>query len=264
MLNPRLLPHRRLLSICRSKSLKSWQSYSTKVVPVLSWQKFEDFGDKIAIIDHFGRHSYGSILSKSATLASDIENVFKTHKGDPPKHVAFVCPNDSSFLVMLLACWLSGSTAVPLNKSYPAAQLEYFIKDSCSPLVLSTEHSTFLDEICKRIGVRYETKCTDDISQTPHLDGKDINKVSRTLPAIILYTSGTTGPPKGVVLTHGNLSVQTEVLVDTWEITKHDINLHSLPLHHLHGILNALLTFTSVGGTVHMMPKFDARKVREN
>jgi malonyl-CoA/methylmalonyl-CoA synthetase len=78
---------------------------------------------------------------------------------------------------------------------------------------------------------------------------------------MILYTSGTTSRPKGVVTTHGNLRAQVESLVEAWAWSPDDRILHVLPLHHTHGIVNALLCALWAGATCEMLPTFDARRV---
>ncbi len=74
---------------------------------------------------------------------------------------------------------------------------------------------------------------------------------------MILYTSGTTSRPKGVVSTHGNLEAQVTALVEAWAWTAEDRILHALPLHHTHGIVNALLCALWAGATCEMVPGFD-------
>lgn len=81
---------------------------------------------------------------------------------------------------------------------------------------------------------------------------------------MIIYTSGTTGNPKGVVLTHKNLSTQVNTLVNAWKWSENDVILHTLPLHHIHGIVNALLCPLYVGAKAVMLPKFDANAVWSN
>jgi malonyl-CoA/methylmalonyl-CoA synthetase len=78
--------------------------------------------------------------------------------------------------------------------------------------------------------------------------------------ALIVFTSGTTGKPKGAVSTHNNVDAQTSVLVSEWYWTPTDRIYHILPLHHVHGIINALTCPLYAGATVEMHEKFDASK----
>jgi len=75
---------------------------------------------------------------------------------------------------------------------------------------------------------------------------------------MIVYTSGTTGRPKGVVTTHANLTAQIESLVTAWEWTRADRTLLVLPLHHVHGILNVVCCTLWSGATLEMLPKFES------
>lgn len=78
---------------------------------------------------------------------------------------------------------------------------------------------------------------------------------------IILYTSGTSGPPKGVVITRLNMLRLIETLIESWEITPADHLLHVLPLNHVHGLIYCLLTYMFAGAQTHMLPKFNAELV---
>ncbi|MCL4135913.1 UNVERIFIED_CONTAM: hypothetical protein GTU68_057233 [Idotea baltica] len=77
----------------------------------------------------------------------------------------------------------------------------------------------------------------------------------------MIHTSGTTGPPKGVVLTHGNIQSQVQSINTAWELTSNDVLLHCLPLNHVHGIVNALLCPLYCGAKVVMEPHFSASSV---
>jgi malonyl-CoA/methylmalonyl-CoA synthetase len=65
--------------------------------------------------------------------------------------------------------------------------------------------------------------------------------------AMMLYTSGTTGKPKGVLLSHKNIDAQVRMLIEVWQWSKKDVIVHALPLHHTHGVINALLCPLYVG-----------------
>ena len=78
---------------------------------------------------------------------------------------------------------------------------------------------------------------------------------------MILYTSGTTSKPKGVISTHKNVESQITALVKAWEWTKDDHIPLFLPLHHIHGIINSLSCPLYVGAKVTMLGSFEAEKV---
>jgi malonyl-CoA/methylmalonyl-CoA synthetase len=75
--------------------------------------------------------------------------------------------------------------------------------------------------------------------------------------AMILFTSGTTSKPKGVVSTHKNVNAQVSVLVDAWEWSDEDVIPLFLPVHHVHGIINILSCGLAAGATVHLYKHFD-------
>src|SRR2546425_91486 len=79
--------------------------------------------------------------------------------------------------------------------------------------------------------------------------------------AMIVYTSGTPGKPRGVVTTHANIAAQVASLVTAWEWRAEDWPLLVLPLHHVHGIINVLTCALWAGARCEMLPKFDAERV---
>ena len=78
---------------------------------------------------------------------------------------------------------------------------------------------------------------------------------------MILYTSGTTNLPKGVVTTHANIEAQVATLVKAWKWTADDHTLCILPLHHVHGIINVISCALWSGATVEFLPSFSAEAV---
>lgn len=79
--------------------------------------------------------------------------------------------------------------------------------------------------------------------------------------ALIIYTSGTTGKPKGAVSTHAIIDAQASVLMEAWHWSHTDRIHHILPLHHIHGIINALICPLYIGAKVEMHQKFDTVQV---
>ncbi|GIY46100.1 malonate--CoA ligase ACSF3, mitochondrial [Caerostris darwini] len=191
----------------------------------------------------------------------------KKYIPDSNERISFLCSNDATYVSVLLACWITGNTAVPLCTKHPESLLEYYVTDSQSKLLISNE--TFLGPI-KNIAsksnlpsfvVNHDILSIPSLTNEPKLlDSEFFSWKSNyeDRKALIIYTSGTTGPPKGVVLNHGTLHSQVTAVIKMWEISATDAILHSLPLHHIHGIMNALLCPLKIGGTVVMQQKFDA------
>lgn len=160
---------------------------------------------------------------------------------------------------------------MPLCSQHPTELLEYFINDSQSNLIVTTPEfeskiKPLADKLKKTLLVidhhnqliNEETKNVDEDSLIADFPDGQFYKKS---PAMIVYTSGTNGKPKGVVLTHANLESQTNCLSSAWNVQASDTVLHALPLHHVHGLINAMLLPMSVGGKVIMLPKFETESV---
>ncbi|XP_004704792.2 malonate--CoA ligase ACSF3, mitochondrial [Echinops telfairi] len=230
------------------------------------------FGDKMALVDRHGRHTYQELYCRSLRLSQEICRLRACASGDlGEERVSFLCSNDASYVVAQWASWMSGGVAVPLHSRHPAAQLEYFIRDSRSSMVLvSPEHLELLGPVAGRLDVPL-LPLTPEVcggataapaeAEAPAPPWKEWSWKQRA--AMIIYTSGTTGWPKGVLSTHANLSAMVTGLVDTWAWTQDDVILHVLPLHHVHGVVNKLLCPLWVGAVCVMLPEFSAQQVWE-
>lgn len=167
---------------------------------------------------------------------------------------------------------------------HPNELLEYFLTDSQTDLIITTpsceskvktlaeklgkpvitvEHSQYIDkELDKSISIldkKYENVLeTNDKLVFEGIPDGDFYENS---PAMILYTSGTTSKPKGVVFSHKNLTSQINSLANAWNVTSSDTVLHTLPLQHVHGVVNALMLPLYMGGKAVMLPRFASDNV---
>ncbi|KAJ8970929.1 hypothetical protein NQ317_017247 [Molorchus minor] len=189
---------------------------------------------------------------------------------EPMKKVLFLCSNDVNYVITLWAIWLSGQIAVPLSPLHPKNILLYYANDTNSKLLITTsQYAELMQRVSKNthshlhvLDNKLNLKCSQKVTENQSdleaglpLDFYDKND------ALILYTSGTTGSPKGVLLSHKNLQSQITTLLDVWKWTWNDVLLHTLPLHHIHGIVNALLCPLYIGAKTIMLDKFNSNTV---
>ena len=155
--------------------------------------------------------------------------------------------------------WRAGGIAVPLSPFHRPPELEYVLQDTSPAAVISQpEFADLLQPLAEKSGLRFGL-AADALNCLP----SPLPVVSQDRRAMILYTSGTTGRPKGVVTTHANIAAQIKSLVQAWGWTRSDRILNVLPMHHVHGIVNILSCAMWVGGVCEIFPRFDAGKVWE-
>ncbi len=141
-------------------------------------------------------------------------------------------------------------------------QLQYVLEDAQVSAVLTTRDLLpRLEPLARDAGAALHVMdgagggADDGGALMPELSGDD--------GALIVYTSGTTGNPKGALHSHGNLAAQTRALIAAWEWQAGDRILHALPLHHVHGIINALYCAHAAGAAVEFLPSFSPSAVWE-
>ncbi|KAG2192957.1 hypothetical protein INT46_001214 [Mucor plumbeus] len=185
------------------------------------------------------------------------------------ERVAILCPSGFPYVVALLAVWAAGGIAVPLCTTHPVPEQIYTLQDSQASFILG--HPVFSDRISELSNATKLTNIIKDdntfvtMSKIDSLNPVDVTLFNANFDAgaLIIYTSGTTGKPKGAVSTHSVIDAQASVLVDAWYWSSQDRIHHILPLHHIHGIINALICPLYSGATVEMHQKFDTTQVWE-
>jgi len=211
-----------------------------------------------AVVDPDGaRTRYGALARRSmgAAAALRAQVVGAGHTRAPT--VLFLVEPGARYVETLLAIWRAGAIAVPLSPLHTAPELEYGVQDA-SPVVLvasKTQADRLADLRAPSRGLS-RLLVADDLVSMPSGDG-DAPLPDADAPALMLYTSGTTGRPKGVLLSHAALAATVASLEEAWRWRRDDRLLHVLPLHHTHGLVVALLGALWAGAETRFMP-FDA------
>jgi malonyl-CoA/methylmalonyl-CoA synthetase len=216
----------------------------------------EAFRDRTAVVADDGHHTYGELLEASATVAACLLG----EAGDLSEaRVAFMVPPSFQYTATQWGIWRAGGVAVPLAIDYPQPELEYIVANVGASVVVA--HPQF-EETLRPIASRQRIPLLLT-SQAMRAGGRPLPAVTPDRRAMVLYTSGTTGKPKGVVTTHLNIQAQVASLVEAWEWQARDRILLALPLHHVHGIVNVLTCALWSGALCEMLPRFDAGEVWE-
>jgi malonyl-CoA/methylmalonyl-CoA synthetase len=218
---------------------------------ILLTRRAEQYGDRTAIITPEGSFSYRKLLDASGGIASFLLN----GAGDlEERPVAFLAPPGFEYVALQWGIWRAGGIAVPLSLFHPRPELEYVLDDTVPAAVAA--HPDFVDRLRPlaeernlRFGLSTEAMGHAAVS---------LPSVAPSRRAMILYTSGTTGKPKGVVTTHENIAAQITSLVEAWGWTEEDRILEVLPLHHIHGIVNVIACALWVGAACEILPAFDS------
>jgi malonyl-CoA/methylmalonyl-CoA synthetase len=220
--------------------------------------RVREHDDRVAVVDPSGTWSYAALVGDAARLAAVLRGTRKDLDG---ARVALLCEPGHDYVAALLGCWEAGGLAVPLHPAYPEPELAYFIVDSGSSLVVcSPRHRKIATKLAEPVGARVVT-----VEAAPSVSSSAAPPlvVDARRPALMVYTSGTTGRPKGVVHTYASLRAQVESLIDAWAWTPDDRILLVLPLHHVHGIVNVTLCALWTGAICEAPGGFDARQTWE-
>ena len=212
-----------------------------------------------------GVYSYADLDLESARYARFFTELGYT-KGD---RIAMQVDKTPHCLFAYFGCLRAGLSCLPLNTAYQSSELQYFLADSEAALFICRP-----DDLEKIHGVISQLAHPPQLLTMDHRDTGSLISESRGTVAqfstvqcskddlaAILYTSGTTGKPKGAMISHGNLSANGLILHKSWGWQPDDVLLHGLPVFHVHGLFVATHVAILNGSEIIFLPKFDVARI---
>lgn len=206
--------------------------------------------------------NYEDLLESSGRAAAWLDQL-----GVGPGDRVAICLSKSLACVQLhLAACGMGAVSMPLNPSYSSRELEYLLRDSEAELLVIAQRPkgggadmNLARDLPTRI-VLVDPDRFEDLLPPQGLLLQGI-PIEPEQTALMLYTSGTTGRPKGACLSHANLTANMDMLGEAWQWSEDDVLLHSLPLFHVHGLLVALHGALHAGASSIVHSAFEASSI---
>lgn len=208
--------------------------------------------------------SYADLYMESARLTNYLSDIGAT----PGDRISVQVEKSPQAFCLYLACLRAGLIFHPLNPAYQAAELEYFLANAePQVLICDAAKQDSLKDIAKNAHVAQLLTLNADGSGTLFEESRsqstEFDCVHRNADdtAALLYSSGTTGVPKGIMLTHANLASNAQTLVEAWGFTENDRLLHALPIFHVHGLFVALGCVLLSGASMRWLPALNTTSV---
>jgi malonyl-CoA/methylmalonyl-CoA synthetase len=195
-------------------------------------------------------------------------------------HVAMFAENSGAWIISYLGLQLLGATVVGMNPAFKTAEAEQILSDSEAAVILvDARRQPLVDALRSRLPSLRTIAQVEEIGSvdskapsttppasttpSPARGGGQGGGLTPESPALLLYTSGTTGRPKGALLDHGNLLAQARGVVEAWRCTAADRLVLALPLFHVHGLAIALNGSLVAGGCAVLVPFSPENVIRE-
>jgi malonyl-CoA/methylmalonyl-CoA synthetase len=201
--------------------------------------------DDDAIALRFGERTltYGELAGAVAALAGEVAGAGR---------VAVWATPTVETAVAVVAALAAGVAVVPVNPKVGERELAHVVGDSAPEAVLAAPGVELPEALSMR---------RVDVDPARRATGWPDEPDEPERPAFVVYTSGTTGPPKGVVHARRAVASNLDALAAAWEWTERDTVVHALPLFHVHGLIVGVLGPLRRGGTVHHVGRFSAEAV---
>jgi len=203
--------------------------------------------------------TYGELDDAAARLAA----LLHTGGLEPGDRVGVMLPNVPQFAVAYYAVLRAGGIVVPMNPLLKAREVEYYLRDSgARDLIVSHEVAAEAAHGATAVGVSLRVVAPEPFCELLAAVAPAAGTVARAAgdTAVLLYTSGTTGRPKGAELTHGNLHRNSAIFASALlQLGPDDVIVGCLPFFHAFGQTCCLNAAVASGSTVTLIPRFDAR-----
>ena len=232
-------------------------------------ERVQRYGDRVLIHGEGGAITYREFDAVTDRVASGLERL-GIARGD---HVAVLHPNSSQTLIAFYGIIKAGGVVVPINPLYTAREVTYLLNNSEATLLIAHEDfAPLVDQIkggvprLKSIVLRKRTESIE--AAIAGQAGGQLGPAKERCfnpddPAIMFYTSGTTGNPKGVVLTHGNFCFGGPNIAQSYGLRESDITIAALPMVHVFAIASPFFGSLSSGGAVVVVERFKAQTIFE-
>lgn len=198
--------------------------------------------------------TYGGLAAASAALAARIADAGR---------VAVWATPTAATVIAVVAALRAGVPVVPLNPRTGERELAHILADSEPTAVLAgpdDELPPALEKL-RRVTVDARALAASAVAASAVPEEYGAGEAGPEAPALIVYTSGTTGPPKGAVLPRRAVAASLDALEDAWGWTDDDVLVHALPLFHVHGLILGVLGPLRRGGSLRHLGKFSPEAV---
>ena len=209
---------------------------------------------KIALVDGSKQFSYAQLNRRIDQFAIGL---LAGQNDLNEARIAFLMPASLDYVTTLFGIWRAGGIAIPLNVAAAEAELDHYLNSAgVTQVIANAKYQAPIRALCARLHIKL-LSVEDVLNDEPG----NLPKIDDNRRAIIVFTSGTTNKPKGVVSTHHTLRAQITTLLKAWAWNENDIIPLFLPLHHIHGIINILCCGLWAGATVHLFARFDIANI---
>src|SRR4051812_6830271 len=207
-------------------------------------------GDAAALVVDGAAATHGELDERAARVGGFLR-ARGVQAGD---RVLLCAPTSMELVVADLGSIRVGATAMPCDAALTAAELAHLLSDG-EPVA-----AFVAPDVRERLAEAGEVETVVAMDELTGLDGDRVDPEPRPGAAMLAYTSGTTGAPKGVPLTHANVLASTRGVVKAWRWNADDVLVHALPLSHQHGLSGVHLSLLC-GSRAVVLAKFDPAKL---